>query len=211
MSIARQLIWSIGFAAALLFGGLSAAQANTVAFEDIDGTGQGVPFADQVSMNVITSGSMIGFELLNSAAGATDGVIAQVNFHDSLNLLASFDSFTNIVGGVNFIEDNKNLSQGNTIGFVSDFGTTAAAPPPKNGVQPGDSITFLFNVATGVGLTDIMSALNSGALMVGMHVIAFADGSSDSLVSTTPVPIPASGLLILCGLGALAATRRRRT
>lgn len=96
------------------------------------------------------------------------------------------------------------MPAGNMVGFVSDFRFTASNPKTVGGVNPGEWVSFTFNLAGGSSIADVIAAMNSGALRVGMHVIGFANGQSESFIT------PAPGSLALMGLGGLIAGRRRR-
>jgi hypothetical protein len=92
--------------------------------------------------------------------------------------------------------------------FAADFRVNANPAPPANGVNPGDVLTVVFNLESGVAPADVISALNTGAFRVGLHVINFASGGSESFV-TQPIPEPSTLLLGSLGLAGLAAITRR--
>jgi hypothetical protein len=58
-------------------------------------------------------------------------------------------------------------------------------------------------------VADVLNDLNTGALRVGIHVIGYGSGGSESFINV-PVPEPGTGLLVGAGLLVLAAHRRRR-
>jgi len=93
--------------------------------------------------------------------------------------------------------------------FVTTAGFLADSNPPTsgNGVQPGEWVAIIFDLQAGGTFADIVAELGTGALRAGVHVIAFAGGGSESLVS---VPEPGTAVLVLLGLGALARPRGRR-
>jgi len=103
-----------------------------------------------------------------------------------------------------------NLPSGNLLDpdFVADleFSIGGEASPSQNGIDsPDEWIKVTFDLINGGMLKDVIDELNTGVLRVGVHVIAFPDGSSESALA---VPEPAT--ICLLGLGALALIRKRR-
>lgn len=74
--------------------------------------------------------------------------------------------------------------------------------PPKNGIGPGESATFQLLLVDGATVADLV-----GELRIGVHVIAFEDGGSESFI-TQPIPEPGVTVLVGLGLGALGVARR---
>ncbi len=131
--------------------------------------------------------------------------ITDVYFDDSLGV---FDSIRTIkkTDGVSFSE--------------STLGLNADSDPPVqiNGVNPGEKLVLIMQIAAGSNFNDVVNAINSSALRVGIHVQGFASGGSESFVNMTPtgpppvVPEP-SGLALagLAGIGLLFSRRRRKS
>jgi hypothetical protein len=155
----------------------------------------------QLSVSVAGSGNTAIFTVANS--GPSVSSVANVYFDDSA--LLSGGSVTN-GPGTNFSSGGSpgNMPGGNMIGFNADFAFAAQNPKPTNGINPGEWVSFTFKIASGKTLADVLAAMNSGNLRVGMHVISFANGQSESFVT------PAPGSLALLGLAGMVAGRRRR-
>ena len=88
--------------------------------------------------------------------------------------------------------------------FETSFMVSADNPAPTNGVDPGESVGLLFNLQGGQTFANVIGAISNGDLRIGLHVINFESGGSESFVL-----VPAPGALILGSLGTLAVAASR--
>jgi hypothetical protein len=196
----------------LLAAVASSTQARAVGFDCItdNQVGNCAIGEAQISVTLSSPGpTQVRFDLAN-AAGGVAAVIAGVYFDDDLDLLGSLSSIVNGTG-VSFAASGSPpvLPAGNNAdpAFDVDFRVNAIAPPPKNGVGPGETLGVIFDLASGVTVQQAQDAFEEGLLRVGLHVIAFGDEGSVSMVN---VPEPSGLVLMALGLAALATLRRRR-
>lgn len=128
--------------------------------------------------------------------------IANVYFDG--DLMTGIMSLDNTDPGVAFAEGGSpgNLPAGKTIDFDADFLAAALNPKPSNGVNPDEQVGV--RVSYTGSFADLIGAIDSDEFRVGLHVIAFASGGSESFVT------PAPGALSLLALAGLAGRRRRR-
>ena len=102
-----------------------------------------------------------------------------------------------------------------TPNFQATAGLTAGAadPAPHNGVNPFEWVGITTNPAVPYTYADVLDQISSGALRIGIHVQSFANGGSESFVTTWNrppiVPAPGSLLLTTIGLGAVRLVRNR--
>lgn len=142
------------------------------------------------------------------APGVTSSAptVTRIFFEDRAGVLGDSAGIASSTGGVAFVRnDGANLPGGNNIGFLVDSAFTATAPPSKNGLDPGESIVFLF---TGSVYDSVVASIFSGDFRIGVHVQEIGFGAEDSAAFVTVIPEPGSALLGL--LGTLLLLRRRR-
>jgi PEP-CTERM motif-containing protein len=163
----------------------------------------------QLSVDVTNPGSnRIDFTFHNVGSAASS--LAQAYWDDGA--LASIFS---IMGssGVSFASPAtpSNLPGGSSVTppFVATFSVGANNPAPTNGVNPGESLTVRFNLASGQTFASAIQAIDSGALRIGVHVQSFASGGSEGFVNV--IPEPGTFALLGGGLLSLALARRRRS
>ena len=93
------------------------------------------------------------------------------------------------------------------LGWLAAF---ADSPTQPNGVNPGEELEILFDLEDSLTLDGIVAAMLDGDLRIGIHVQGFASGGSETFVTTSPVPEPATMLLLGSGLIGLAAFGRKK-
>jgi len=163
------------------------------------------------------------FKFYNNST--VDCVIANIYFEDG-----SLLGLDTIVNGPNTLFINggtpKNMPSANTLSpafnATREFTTSADNPMPQNGISnvtvPAKKwLQLNFSLMNNKSIQDVYNELNSGTLRVGAHVIAFADGSSESaiLVPSTgevipdnpELPEPVSLALLVTGAVALLSRR----
>ncbi|MBD2163223.1 PEP-CTERM sorting domain-containing protein [Calothrix membranacea FACHB-236] len=196
------------------------ASAVTFGFNNItNGDTVGDAYNSKFSFDVIDQGNNnVLFKFANNSLSALneDPTIKQIAFSvDSTvsSLLSGMtfnSSFNTSINGVNFTSDTSNLSQSNKIAGWD--GTTFGAKTSganANGVQTGEALGIKF---TG-NYNNILTAISTGKLQIGIHAGSLANGASDAYVNTTSyvssappqaVPEPATifGLMAF-GMGGL--------
>lgn len=165
-----------------------------------------------VSVTQVAGGVRFGI----SVGGLDAMSVSNIYWDNSAGVLGSISLLDPSGPGVAFVVDPSpgNLPAGSTVGFTEHFEVRALPPPSSGGMNPGESLGVEFSLAASTTFSDVSSALASGQLRIGMHVIAFANGASESFVSLPPqeqpvIPLPTGASLAAAGL-ALVGSRRRR-
>ena len=167
----------------------------------------------QLFVDVENGAGTITFTFRNE--GPEDSVISEIYFDDGS--LLGISAVIDPLAGVDFAEDASppNLPGGDLLipAFEVTKGFLAEAVPSAamNGVGPLEEVGIMFDLINGGTLQDVLDELADGTLRVGIHVIAFASGGSESFViEDTPIPEPTSALLLIAGISAASLGRSRR-
>lgn len=167
--------------------------------------------ASQFLVDVIDSGANVDFKFTNAVGTASS--IADIYFDQVPDLFTGISSISDSGAGVAFASPATpaDLPGGGTIGFAADFSADSVPPASPNGVDAASEwVTISFALGSNA-YADIINALNSGALRIGLHVQSIGTtGQSDAFVNT-PVPEPGFYGLLSLGLGGLYLLRRRKT
>ncbi|OKH31888.1 hypothetical protein NIES2119_27695 [[Phormidium ambiguum] IAM M-71] len=155
-------------------------------------TGESQLFLDITDAMGGESGSATQALFKFSNVGPNASSITQIYFDDldSNPFLKGITSISDSGAGVAFAVPNKigNLPGGNN--FDEDFSIEPTGATAPNGVNPGEWVSVLFNLNPGKTLSDVFSAMTSGALRVGFHVQAFANGGSEAFVNKPTAIVP---------------------
>ncbi len=156
-------------------------------------------------------GGYVNFQFIN--AGPAISSISEVYFDDGALFALSTVTHSNSDPWTAGSANPGNLPGGNTVSppFVATQGFLAESDPSpsQNGVRPYEYLDVQFQLYSGMTYGDVVNDLANGDLRVGMHVIAFSDGGSVSLVNN-PVPVPAAVWLFGSGLLGLVGVARRK-
>jgi hypothetical protein len=98
--------------------------------------------------------------------------------------------------------------------FVTTVGFLADPDPPvqANGVNPGESLGIIFDLAGIMTFADVLSEIADGTIRMGIHVQGFDSGGSESFVNNPPNPVPIPAAVWLFGsalIGLIGISRRR--
>jgi len=212
LTLVKSLLAVAGVAA---LSAVSAAPASAITFgfgNIVGGDPPGDAYKNSFTFDVLNQGSSVLFKIKNSGnTGAPSMFIRQVFFDDNGYLSNPEVNFGN-VGTVNFEDNNGNdqLPQGGN-NFTTNYAFSSKnGAGNANGIQAGDTLGVRF---TGK-YNNVIWALNSGALRVGLHVQALPGGASDSYISTntqdTPEPLTMLAAGAAVGFGTMFKKQRER-
>ena len=186
-------------------------RAVTIGFDCLTGNNLGDCAIGEAQLTVNVTdlgGGIVQFHFKN--AGPLASIISEVYFDDGslLALSAVIDG-----PGVDFEPDATppNLPGGEeavppfevTEGFLAESVPSAS----KNGVGPSEWLKIQFTLQGGQTFADVIDELETGELRIGIHVIGFASGGSESFINP-PIPEPGTAALLAIGLVALGLRRR---
>jgi hypothetical protein len=207
LTLVKSLLAVAGVAA---LSAVSAAPASAFGFSNITGGDTpGDAYANSFTFDVLNQGSSVLFKIKNSGnAAAPSMFIRQVFFDDNGYLSGSPSVNFGNVGVVDFDDGNDQLPQGGN-NFTTDYAFSRKGGN-GNGVQAGETLGLKF---TG-NYNNVIWALNSGALRLGIHVQALPGGASDSYISSntqdTPEPLTMLAAGAAVGFGTMFKKQREK-
>lgn len=207
-----QSIVSVASVAAL--SALSAAPASAFTFGNIvGGDTVGDAYKDSFTFDVTGNASSVFFKIANSGnAAASTMFISKVFFDDNGYLSAPSVNNSGNIGEVAFTggASNDQLPQGGN-GFTTNYAFSRDnGGGNKWGIQGGEALSLSFNG----NYNNVVAALNSGALRLGLHVQSLPNGASDSFISSsantenTPEPLTMLAAGVAVGFGAMFKKQR---
>lgn len=194
------------------------AGATTVGFGCItenDSSGDSCAIAEsQLSLDVTSFSDQVLFTFSNT--GASDSFIADIYFmYEDLDFLG-FDSILN-QSGVSFSEGARPKHLPAYHGLPSFSVDADNNGTGKSGIDPGESLGILFDL-DGAVFGDVLNAMNTGDLVIGLHVQGIGHGNhfSESLINhphhhMPAIPVPPAVWLFGSGLLAMAGLIRLQT
>lgn len=105
-----------------------------------------------------------------------------------------------------------NLPGATQISFEADDGNSVAGSVANGVNASGEWISFLgFWANSNTSFSNLVSAMDSGAFRVGVHLRALPDGQSETYVTPSAVPLPAAAWLFGSALfGFMVVSNRRK-
>jgi len=142
--------------------------------------------------------------------------IARIYFDDDSGLLSGPPDIAGSLGTSFSLGGSPgHLPAGNDLSPAfqkpADFMASADSPAPTNGVNPTSApdpdewVAIIFDLVGG-SVINVLEALEDGSLRIGVHVIAFPDGSSESAAAPEPATM---GLMLVGGLMLLVGRSKR--
>jgi hypothetical protein len=172
--------------------------------------------AGQFAVDVIQVGAQAKFVFTN--VGAIRCSITDVYFDDDNPPILSGIASIGGVGAVDFTANAAppNLPGGSAYSFTATYSADSDSPIVWNGVNNSglESLSIIFNIASGSAFSDLLTALGTGDFRVGLHVQGYKSGGSEAFLNNpgggSLIPEPTTVGLLAAGLVSLAGTRRRR-
>jgi hypothetical protein len=212
LTLVKSLLAVAGVAA---LSAVSAAPASAFNFSNIAGGDTvGDNYVSNFNFNVVDQGDRVLFNIYHLVNSATPTSFISKVFFDDNNYLS--DPWLNIgnFGTVTFTSDasNAQLPQGGQ-NFTTDYAFSRQVPGNGNAIQGGEKLGVSFQG----NYDNVVTALNSGALRLGIHVQALPGGASDSYISSnsantqdTPEPLTMLAAGAAVGFGTVFKKQRDR-
>jgi len=210
LTLVKSLLAVAGVAAV---SAVSAAPASAITFSFGNIAGGDTPGDDYVNSftyTVTNQGSAVRFDIFNSGNVAAPNMFISKVFFDDNGYLSAPSLYGTNVGEVSFSggPSNDQLPQGGN-NFTTDY---AFSRNPGSGNVGGIQGAESFPVSFRGNYNNVIAALNSGALRVGLHVQGLPNGQSDSFISSntqdTPEPLTMLAAGAAVGFGTVFKKQR---
>jgi hypothetical protein len=212
LTLVKSLLAVVGVAAV---SAVSAAPAWAFSFSNIAGGDTvGDAYVNSFTFDVLNGGSSVFFHIFNSGdAAAPSMFISKVFFDDDFGHLSEPSLYGTNGSQVRFSggASNDRLPQAGN-GFTTDYAFSHQTGADNVfGIQAGEILGGLRFTGN---YNNVIAALNSGELKIGLHVQGLPNGASDSYISTntqdTPEPLTMLAAGAAVGFGTLFKKQRDR-
>jgi hypothetical protein len=218
LNLVKSLLAVAGVAAV---SAVSAAPAWAFSFGNIAGGDTvGDSYVNSFSFDVVDQGQSVIFNIKNSGDAAAPIMFISQVFFDDKNSFFDDDTYLSSplvnIGNVGLVAfsggaSNAQLPQGGK-GFTTNYAFSRnTGDGNANGIQASESLGLRFTGDYNL----VISALNSGALKLGLHVQALPNGQSDSYISSssantqdTPEPLTMLAAGAAVGFGTMFKKQR---
>jgi hypothetical protein len=208
LTLVKSLLAVAGVAAV---SAVSAAPAWAFSFGNIGGGDTpGDDYVNSFTYTVTNQGSAVRFDIFNSGNVAAPNMFISKVFFDDNGYLSAPSLYGTNVGEVSFSggPSNDQLPQGGN-NFTTDYAFSRNLGSGNvGGIQGAES----FPVSFRGNYNNVIAALNSGALRVGLHVQGLPNGQSDSYISSntqdTPEPLTMLAAGAAVGFGTMFKKQR---
>ena len=208
LTLVKSLLAVAGVAAV---SAVSAAPASAFGFGNIaGGDTPGDAYKNSFTFDVLNQGSSVIFKITNSGNAAAPSMFISKVFFDDNGYLSNPEPNIGNVGTVNFTggAGNDQLPQGGN-NFTTDWAfSRVPGAGNANGIQAPETLGLKF---TG-NYNNVIYALSTGALRLGIHVQSLPNGASDSYIGSntqdTPEPLTMLAAGAAVGFGTMFKKQR---
>lgn len=196
-----RVLWALGVSAVALLLASSGNAASLGAFSCITNNDSGNCAIGEAQISADLDGNVLTITM-----SGTDAAVIDQIFVEGAGVTGG--SFLDGTGIVQFsgLAIGGNLPGGNTIGFDTDYNFAASRPAPRWGIgyHSQDRTAVQIGQFTLTGDGDLSD------LRIGVHVIGYENGGSESFATATPVPEPSAALTFVAGMLVASRALRRR-
>lgn len=205
----KSVLVSLAAVAAMV---MQPAQASTYNFTVVENN-SALDFSNQLRVEVAEVANGASFTFYNDVG--TQSSIAAIYFDDlTPRMFIDPIAISGQSSGVSFRNSASpaNLPGGTQISFEADDANSVSGAVTNGVDAAGEWISFLgLWAGSDASFSNLISAMDSGAFRVGVHLRALPDGESETYVTPSAVPLPAAVWLFGSALfGFMMVSNRRK-